>query len=668
MAEQKQDMQKYLVTEVDRRRRRRSYALRRLGIAATIAGMWLLPLVATSAWTNLHQVHPASAPPTATAQITNGAALWEHDTQITGATGNYPLTATQEQYTIDPAFQSYYDAHAGATTLGAPVTIALPVRQGRIQFFTRGALLLPVSQQQATASATDGDELPDEVVSNGLVDGATGIVRLPVLHALLTVGSELPIGGDDSPLTYARLRDATRAEAMVPAPASATVISSDVSAPAVSTATTAATATAGVTGDVFVPCGMREHTVIGHVIPAAIWRYINDPTISPDGWQVDFGNPLTEALPLAATVNGAPHTMLAQAFWQGAILVDTTAVDAVGNPTITRLTTGVDYLRTLGLPPVVIAASMPVWGLGDLVVLDAPATGKALVHIGANFPLSLTGQAQWLNGALWYSVGWQESKASGNGWAPAVKLTLTSPGDKPAYAQFDVLSADLAKYLGGLGENVSAAVYDLSRGVYYTYNASGQFIMASSAKVPIMLTLLMMTEGQNREPNSNEMYLLQTMIENSDNNSAQALFDEVGGADGLNDFLHRYHVTGMYPNPDAWGWSTISPMAMVQMLTLLYQGKMLTPHDRTLALNLMENVEPDQLMGVGNTAPPGATVAMKDGWVPAPDGLWAINTSGIVMVGKETYIIAVYVQHEPAYDAGWAITEKVCGTVAKILP
>lgn len=661
-------MRKQPVTKVVQSQRwQRSFTLRRFGIAAIIAAIWLVPLVAASTWISQRGARPASAPATATAQITNGAILWEDDTQTTTAMGNVSLPATQQQYAIDPAFQAYYDGHAGEATLGEPVTISFPVRQGRIQFFTQGALLLPVSQQTAT-TATDGNELPGEVVSDGLVDNTTGIVRLPLLHALLTVGSELPIGGDDSPLTYARLRGATRAEAMVPAPANATVISADIGAPATATATAAVTSTTGPTGDVFVPGGVREHTVVGHVIPAAIWHYINDPSLSPDSWRVDFGSPLTEALSFTATVNGAPHAMLAQAFWQGALLVDTTAVDADGNPTITRLATGMDYLRTLGLPPVVIAANTSAWGSGDIAVLDAPATGKALIHTGVNFPLSLTGQAQWLSGDLWYSVGWRESKSSGNGWAPAVGLTLTSPGNKPAYAEFDVLSADLATYLSGLGKNAAAVVYDLSRGVYYTYNASGQFIMASSAKIPIMLTFLTMTEDQSREPDSNEMYLLQTMIENSNNDSAQALFDEIGGTVGMNNFLQRYHVTGVNPDPDAWGWSTTSPMAMVQMLTLLYQGKVLTSQDRTLALNLMEDIESDQQIGVGDTAPPGATVAMKDGWVPAPDGLWAMNSSGIVMVGKETYIISVYTQDEQALDTGWTITETVCGMVGKLLP
>jgi hypothetical protein len=62
---------------------------------------------------------------------------------------------------------------------------------------------------------------------------------------------------------------------------------------------------------------------------------------------------------------------------------------------------------------------------------------------------------------------------------------------------------------------------------------------------------------------------------------------------------------------------------LVNLLTLLHAGKILTSGDRQVAINLMENVEPNEQVGVGDTAPTGAMVAMKDGWVLAPDYLAA---------------------------------------------
>jgi len=215
---------------------------------------------------------------------------------------------------------------------------------------------------------------------------------------------------------------------------------------------------------------------------------------------------------------------------------------------------------------------------------------------------------------------------------------------------------------------MNAVVYDVTHHRYFGYNAPSQFITGSSMKVPIMLTFLDMIERQGRGPTAREMGLLKTMIENSNNDSASALYyGEIGGAAGVTRFLQRIGISGLYPNSRAWGWSLITPLTMVKLLRRLYEGSILTAHDRRLALSLMEHVETDQRIGVGDTAPEGAIVAMKNGWVPAPNGLWAMNSSGIVMSDRETYIVAVYTQDNPSLGAGQTIVRRVCRRVASRL-
>ena len=183
-----------------------------------------------------------------------------------------------------------------------------------------------------------------------------------------------------------------------------------------------------------------------------------------------------------------------------------------------------------------------------------------------------------------------------------------------------------------------------------------------------MLTFLDMIERQHRQPSSYEMYLLTTMIENSNNDSAEILYNaEVGDAPGVASYMQRIGIKGLNPYPYAFGWSLITPMAMVNLLTELFEGKILTAHDRNLALYLMEHIQYDQQVGVGDTAPSGATVAMKDGWVIGPDRLWAMNSSGIVTLGHETYIISVYTTGQSFLGNGQAIARHVCGTVASLL-
>jgi hypothetical protein len=103
---------------------------------------------------------------------------------------------------------------------------------------------------------------------------------------------------------------------------------------------------------------------------------------------------------------------------------------------------------------------------------------------------------------------------------------------------------------------------------------------------------------------------------------------------------------------------------MVDVLALLQKGNIMADRHRATALQLMQNVQTDQRFGLGTTAPVGATVAMKNGWVVGPDNLWAVNSSGIVTVKQETYVVAVYTQGLTSMDSGRAILEQVCRTVA----
>jgi fructose-1-phosphate kinase PfkB-like protein len=131
--------------------------------------------------------------------------------------------------------------------------------------------------------------------------------------------------------------------------------------------------------------------------------------------------------------------------------------------------------------------------------------------------------------------------------------------------------------------------------------------------------------------------------------------------------LKEQDINGLTPSVDAWGYSLITPQAMADLLTLLLQGKILTQSHRALALNLMEQVEQDQRVGVGDTAPAGTTVAMKNGWVVDPDGLWAMNSSGIVMGSQETYILTIYTQGLSSLEEEQTITQHIGHAVASLL-
>lgn len=609
--------------------------------------------------------------------VTNGADRWNNDNTITAPLTNFsPFNSNA--LSVSPLFTRAYQTYGTTSnSLGAAITAAFPTTYGRLQFFVNGALLLPSTQQQAQGS----DSSLKDLTNNGVQDTATGVIRLPLIQALLTVGSKLPIGGPGSTLTYVGLRMATAPDLMIP-------MSADYQNAVNTSTSVSSTPTTLTSQSVFIQGGTREGKAVGHLVPAVFWNYIRQPGISPHSWEKDFGQPLTEGLAFTMPVNGQTHHMLVQVFSQEALILD---LDAAGQgvgaggtidssrPTPTEgaidvtgvqlLPTGMDYLSTVGVPEVKIKAKQVVWALGDIVILDTPSTGHAVVHVGQYFPLTLLGDTRRIAGIPWYHVQWSVPKKnnSQSGWISAIALMFDSPGNVPGAASFDVLSPDLSSYLTDLGPNVGVVAYDLTHQRSYTYNSSTQFISASSMKVPLMLAFLSLVEQQGRELTGDETLLLTTMIENSDNDSATAVYIAVGGGEGITTYMQKIGVNGLAADENAWGYSTITPQAMVDLLTLLYNGKILSGAHRTLALNLMENVESDQQIGVGDTAPDNATVALKDGWVTGDDGLWVMNSSGIVTVGNETYIISVYTQAQETLEGGQDITRKVCSMVASLL-
>jgi beta-lactamase class A len=213
------------------------------------------------------------------------------------------------------------------------------------------------------------------------------------------------------------------------------------------------------------------------------------------------------------------------------------------------------------------------------------------------------------------------------------------------------------------------AIHDVTRNQWYSFDGDNAYIMGSSAKVPIMLAYLSSVERQGRGLTDDESWRLTTMIENSNNDSAQVLFDTLGGDDAIIAYLQGIGIsTSIYhPNPEGWGWATFSPNMMVRLLTLLYQKQILTSSDRGTALNLMKNIQSDQRFGVGDTAPKGATVYMKDGWVIGPEGTWDANSHGIVTIGHETYIISVYTTGQTNLDVSYDILRHVCSAVVPLL-
>ena len=635
-----------------------SSRVRRPAIISLMIVLCLTPMVVITGLVGARALHRLTTSTTTPAGASSIATNIARQSQTTPAQYSFTTPTSADgsgtSIPIDGYFAVYYAGHGGSALLGEPLAPAFPIAGGWVQFFVSGALVFPTHQASTASQSLAFGNPTQPAFAGGVRDDATGIIRLPLVQPLLRAGSLVAAAGAGTP-SYASLRRDVTPITLAPA------------------RSTHAGATEATSEPAFT-YQQNGQSHVGQIIPPAIWQFMNRPDIAPDGWQTDIGLPLTLPQTITASEDDGIHQLRMQVFYHAALLEDdgvpgaASAAGAVGAAAVSSLPTGVAYAQTLGMPAASTSTASKAWVIDNADLLDAPGAGRPVAQLGPNFPVTLSGDTRWISDDLWYAVRWATTHARGAGWLDAEALSFSAPdASAPVWSSFDTLSPDLASYLHGLGGNTGAVVYDETHHRYYTYNMNGEFTVASSMKVPFLLAFLTMTESQGREPNDDEMYLLQTMIENSDNDSAQALYEEMGGMGPIQALLGQLDISGFEPDYDNWGWSTISPLAMVQVLTALHDGRVLTAQDRALALSLMAQIEPDQQTGVGSTAPQGADYWMKDGWVPAPDGLWAMNSSGIVTRSGETYIIAVYSQEKNSLDDGWAIAEHVCGAVGKVL-
>jgi hypothetical protein len=201
----------------------------------------------------------------------------------------------------------------------------------------------------------------------------------------------------------------------------------------------------------------------------------------------------------------------------------------------------------------------------------------------------------------------------------------------------------VAAYLAGSTGDMTAAVYDAVTGTISLYRPGVAEDTASIMKVDILATLMAQDQADGDPLTDAEQDLSQEMIEQSDNDAAQDLWDSEGGATAVSAFDAKAGLT--QTDPDAagyWGLSTTTAADQVQLLRqVAYPNAVLTDASRQYELNLMAHVESDQAWGVSAGVTANTTVALKNGWLPLDSGGWQVNSVGFVDGAGRDYVIAV---------------------------
>lgn len=234
--------------------------------------------------------------------------------------------------------------------------------------------------------------------------------------------------------------------------------------------------------------------------------------------------------------------------------------------------------------------------------------------------------------------------------------------------------ADLAKAVAAYGGpgTVSVAAVNLATGVRYASGSThGQWI-ASAYKLLLVECLLLREHGNLSDGERSDAALA---IEQSDNLAGYRLYDDLGGQPGMMEQLRRLGVKHFSPGLYDPTLSTTSASDLVQALRALVDPAPLSAASRSYVLNLLGQVEADQRWGVGAATTSGDALT-KNGWLsidddnPAgetDDGLWAVNSMGIVNVHGHKVLMAVMTQHNDDFGDGVSRVERLAKLLAVVV-
>jgi hypothetical protein len=247
--------------------------------------------------------------------------------------------------------------------------------------------------------------------------------------------------------------------------------------------------------------------------------------------------------------------------------------------------------------------------------------------------------------------------ALASGWGSVV---LTGPGSirfSSAAAENARLAAALTPVLRNGTGNLAAGVVDAATGAVAVYGGDRKFHAASIIKVDILASLLLEHQWSDVPLSAGQRVLAAEMIEDSNDEAANELWDAAGQGQGLkaaNEELGLRQTTpgdGIY-----WGLTSTTVDDQLRLLADLVSSQSpLSAGSRSYELGLMRHVAADQDWGVTAAAVPASAAAVKDGWLP--DGsttAWVINSIGVISRNGHELLVAVLSSDQPSESAGIA--------------
>ncbi|MYS23192.1 Beta-lactamase enzyme family protein, partial [Streptomyces sp. DvalAA-14] len=166
-----------------------------------------------------------------------------------------------------------------------------------------------------------------------------------------------------------------------------------------------------------------------------------------------------------------------------------------------------------------------------------------------------------------------------------------------------------------------------------------------------------------------ERELATSMIEVSDNDAAEALWETIGGDSGLasaNATLGLRHTVG--GSGDLWGLTQTTVADQLTLLRAVFGGggSPLSAASRGYMKSLMTSISDGQRWGVSAADSDAAGYALKNGWLErTATGRWDINSIGMVTNNGHRLLISVLSSGQASEQKGIDLVQAAAAAAAK---
>lgn len=211
------------------------------------------------------------------------------------------------------------------------------------------------------------------------------------------------------------------------------------------------------------------------------------------------------------------------------------------------------------------------------------------------------------------------------------------------------------------GADVTIALLDRRTGRYDAFADAAPFETASVAKLFIADALLHADETGDTPLAPDEHALIARMLEFSDDDAANMLWDTHGGAALVREVADRYGLDATTVDDDAPWWSTSTTgadLVAYYAAVLVGRGGLDAPHRDELFDDLHRSSPVaadgyDQTFGIPAGLPGEATIAVKQGWMCCVDDRWTHVSTG-VLGDDDRYVLVIVSREAIDYEGGEA--------------